>query len=167
MMMLSVAFVSFFSTTNIGIREQDIPEISDGIYLDVYDFGIADKITEKGLDAGGEFIPCVLKQRKTLAADMIMTREIYTVDDIQIILYQDVINYKNENTARYAAEILAKDSNMIFEECNVDGYEIVYDSTCSLIAVFDNTVYRIVIADGEEILPSTEELLEIIKEKQQ
>ncbi len=165
MMGLSVAFIALFSLGNIGIREQDIPETSDGIYLNVHDFGIAEKITDRGLEAGGEFFPCAMKQRKTLSADMIMTEEYYSVNDTRIILYQDIITYKNEKTALYAAELLTKDGNKTYEEYEAEGFEKVYVSAENLIAVIDSTVYRIAIIEGADILPSTEELLEIIRTK--
>lgn len=165
MMGLSVAFIALFSLGNIASRGSDIPEVSDGIYLDVNDFGIADKITDKGLEAGGKFIPCEMKQRKTLSADMILTQEFYLVNDTRIMLYQDIITYRNQKTALYAAELLLKDSNKTYEEYEADGFEKVYVSAENLIAVIDSTLYRISIIEGDEILPSTDELLEIIKSK--
>ena len=165
MMGLSVAFIALFSLGNIASRGSDIPEVSDGIYLDVNDFGIADKITDKGLEAGGKFIPCEMKQRKTLSADMILTQEFYLVNDTRVMLYQDIITYRNQKTALYAAELLLKDGNKTYEEYEAEGFEKVYVSAENLIAVIDSTVYRITIIEGDEILPSTDELLEIIKSK--
>lgn len=165
MMGLSVAFIALFSLGNIASRGNDIPEVSDGIYLDVHDFGIAEKITDKGLEAGGKFIPCEMKQRKTLSADMILTQEFYLVNDTRVMLYQDIITYRNQKTALYAAELLLKDGNKTYEEYEAEGFEKVYVSAENLIAVIDSTVYRISIIEGDEILPSTDELLEIIKSK--
>ena len=165
MMGVSVAFIALFSLGNIASRGNDIPEVSDGIYLDVHDFGIADKITDKGLEAGGKFIPCEMKQRKTLSADMILTQEFYLVNDTRIMLYQDIITYRNQKTALSAAELLLKDGNKTYEEYEAEGFEKVYVSAENLIAVIDSTLYRISIIEGDEILPSTDELLEIIKSK--
>ncbi len=163
---LSVTFIALFSFSNIVNKEQDMPEVSDGIYLDIQDFGIADKITEKGLEAGGKFFPCKMQQRKTLSADMILTQEFYYINDTQIMLYQDIISYRTEKTALYAAELLSKDEYKNYEEYNTEGFGKVYVSNENLIAVIDSTVYRITtITEGEDVLPSTEELLEIIVAK--
>ena len=163
---LSVAFIALFSLGNIMNKEQDIPEVSDGIYLDIQDFGIADKITGKGLEAGGKFFPCKMKKRKTLSADMILTQEFYYINDTQIMLYQDIITYKNEKTALYAAELLSKDEYKNYTELTAEGFSKVYISDENLVAVIDSTVYRItIITEDEHILPSTDELLEIIISK--
>ncbi len=163
---LTVSFIALFSLGNIINKEQDMPEVSDGIYLDIQDFGIADKITEKGLEAGGEFFPCKMIQRKTLSADMILTQEFYYINDTRIMLYQDIISYRTEKTALYAAELLSKDEYKNYEEYNTEGFGKVYVSNENLIAVIDSTVYRItMITADEDVLPSTEELLEIIVAK--
>lgn len=166
MMVLSVVFIAFFSLNNIGSREQDIPEVSDGIYLDIQDLGIAGKITEKGLEAGGEFFPCKMIQRKTLSADMILTQEFYYINDTRFMLYQDIISYRTEKTALYAAELLSKDKHKNYTEITAEGFSKIYVSDENLIAVIDSTVYRItMITESKEVLPSTEELLEIILAK--
>ena len=163
---LSVAFIALFSLGNIMNKEQDIPEVSDGIYLDIQDFGIADRITEKGLEAGGKFFPCKMEKRKTLSADMILTQEFYYINDTQIMIYQDIITYKNEKTALYAAELLSKDEYKNYTELTAEGFSKVYFSDENLIAVINSTVYRITtITEDEHILPSTDELLEIIISK--
>ncbi len=163
---LSVVFIALFLFGDMINKEQDIPEVSDGIYLDVHDFGIADKITEKGLEAGGEFFPCKMIQRKTLSADMILTQEFYYINDTQIMLYQDIISYRTEKTALYAAELLSKDKHKNYTEITAEGFSKVYVSDENLIAVIDSTVYRItMITEREDVLPSTEELLEIIVAK--
>lgn len=166
MMVLSVVFIAFFSLHNIGSREQDMPEVSDGIYLDIQDLGIAGKITEKGLEAGGEFFPCKMIQRKTLSADMILTQEFYYINDTRIMLYQDIISYRTEKTALYAAELLSEDEHKNYTEITAEGFSKVYVSDENLIAVIDSTVYRItMITESKDVLPSTEELLEIILAK--
>lgn len=163
---LSVVFIALFLFGDMMNKEQDLPEFSDGIYLDVHDFGVADKITEKGLEAGGKFIPCEMKQRKTLSADMILTQEFYYINDTQIMLYQDIITYKNEKTALYAAELLSKDEYKNYTELTAEGFSKVYFSDENLIAVINSTVYRITtITEDEHILPSTDELLGIIISK--
>lgn len=163
---LSVVFIALFLLGDMMNKEQDMPEVSDGIYLDIQDLGIAGKITEKGLEADGTFIPCEMKQRKTLSADMILTQEFYYINDTQIILYQDIISYRTEKTALYAAELLSEDDHKNYTEITAEGFSKVYVSDENLIAVIDNTVYRITtITEGEDVLPSTEELLEIIAAK--
>lgn len=163
---LSVTFIALFSFSNIVNKEQDMPEVSDGIYLDIQDFGIADKITEKGLEAGGKFFPCKMQQRKTLSADMILTQEFYYINDTQIMLYQDIISYRTEKTALYAAELLSKDKHKNYTEITAEGFSKVYVSDENLIAVIDSTVYRItMITESKDVLPSTEELIEIILAK--
>ncbi len=160
---LTVSFIALFSLGNIMNKEHDMPEVSDGIYLDIQDFGIADRITEKGLEAGGKFFPCRIQHRNTLSAEMINTQEYYYINETQIMLYQDIITYKNEKTALYAAELLSKDEYKNYEECTAEGFGKVYVSNENLIAVIDSTVYRIaMITESENVLPSTEELLEII-----
>lgn len=163
---LSVVFIALFLFGDMMNKEQDLPEVSDGIYLDVHDFGIADKITEKGLEAGGKFIPCEMKQRKTLSADMILTQEFYYINDTRIMLYQDIISYRTEKTALYAAELLSKDKHKNYTEITAEGFSKIYVSDENLIAVIDSTVYRItMITESKDVLPSTEELLEIILAK--
>ena len=81
------------------------------------------------------------------------------------MLYQDIITYRNQKTALSAAELLLKDGNKTYEEYEAEGFEKVYVSAENLIAVIDSTLYRISIIEGDEILPSTDELLEIIKSK--
>ncbi len=163
---LSAVFIALFLFSNISSDEQNIPEISDGIYLDVHDFEIADKITEKGLEIAGDYYPCLMMHRKTLSAEMWLTEEYYYINETRIIIYQDVIDYKSDKTALCAAELLAKDKHKNYDEFTAEGFSKVYVSNEDLISVIDSTVYRItIVTEAENILPSTEQLLEIIKSK--
>lgn len=158
-----VVFVLLSGYSIVTKTTKDIPEVSDELYLDIHDFGIADKITEKGLEAAGEFFPGRMKQIKTLSAKMILTQEYYHINDARIILYQDIITYKSEKTALYAAELLSKDEHKHYEERTAEGFGKVFVSGENYIAVTDSTLYRItIITEDRSVLPSTDELLEII-----
>ncbi len=160
---LSAVFIALFSFSNTSIAEKDIPEFSDGLYLDIHDFGIADMITKKGTEIGGDYYPNKIKHRKTLSAEMHITEESYYINDTRIIIYQDIISYRTEKTAMYAAELLSKDEYKNYTEITAEGFSKVYISDENLIAVIDSTVYRITtITEDEHILPSKDELLEII-----
>lgn len=171
--MLSIVFIALFALCNSSITEKEVPEFSDGLYLDIHDFGIADKITAKGDTIGGDFYPCRLKNRKTLTADICMTEEYYYIGDTRIIIYQDIITYKSAEIAGYAAELLATDKFAYYKEFSVAETDKLYTggkmytSDECFIIVIDNTVYRIsIITELEDVVATTEELIEIIKEKQ-
>ncbi len=173
MITLSVVFIVLFALCNSSITEKEVPEFSDGLYLDIHDFGIADKITAKETEIGGDAYPCRMKHRKTLSAEICMTAEYYYINDTRIIIYQDIITYKSPKTAEYAAELLATDKFAYYKESSTDGEDKlyyggkIYTSNECFITVIDNTVYRIsIITELENVVLTTEELLEIIKEKQ-
>ncbi len=170
--MLSIVFIGLFALANSSITEKEVPEFSDGLYLDIHDFGIADKITAKGDTIRGDFYPCRMKNKKTLTADICMTEEYYYIGETRIIIYQDIITYKSAEIAEYAAELLATDKFAYYKEFSVDETDKLYTggkmytSDECFIIVIDNTVYRIsIITQLEDVFPSTEELLEIIKSK--
>ena len=156
-------FLSLFSliTTKTG----DIPEVSDGKYLDIHDFGIADKITATGYRDGNEYSPNKITHRKTLSAQMWITHEHYDINDKSVIVFQDVIKYKSQKTALYAAELLVSEKYKNYEETMADGFEKVYISSEDIVAVIGNTTYRLTYISSKTLVPTSEHLLDAILEK--
>lgn len=163
----SAVFCVFSAHSIIGKTVYEIPEISDGLYLDVHDFGIADKITEKGLRTEDEYIANKITHRNTASVHMLITQEYYETTGKNFIVYQDIIEYKSQKTALYAAKLFAPDNESAFEQYSYEGFEAVYTSSENLIAVTDNMVYRITCVTSDTILvPSVEQLLDAILRKQ-
>lgn len=157
-------FIILSSVTLITKKSNDIPEFSDGIYLDVHDFGIADKITGTGYSISDEYYPNKITHRKTLSAEIHLTDEHYDINEKNVIIYQDVITYKSQKTALYAAELLV---NEYHTEYQADRFDKVYKSAGECIAVINNTVYRIhIFSTDENIEITTDQLLDAILKKQ-
>ena len=166
MVVVTVAFTAFFTVSNFTIKEQEMPEFSDGMYLDVHDFGIEDIIAEKGIYIGDKFFSCGMIQRKTLSSQMCLTHEYYRINDSNVFIFQDIIKYKSAELSLYAAELLAKDKHKNYSEITTEGFEKVYVSPENLIAVIDSTVYRVsIITTDDSIVPSDEKLLDSILSK--
>ena len=165
----SIIFIALFAFSNITNSEQDIPEVSDGIYLDVHDFGIADKITGTGYSISDEYYPNKITHRKTLSAEIYLTDEHYDINGKNVIIYQDVITYKSQKTALYAAELLTSEHHSEYQDNRFEKvYISVYISDEDCIAVINNTVYRITfISTDDNIDITTEQLLNAILKKQE
>lgn len=158
-----IIFISLSAYSNITRTEYETPHVSDGLYLDVQDFGIDDKITSTGLNVADKYIPNKITHVKTLSAQMWITHEHYDINDTSVIVYQDVIKYKSQKTALYAAELLASEKSKNYRETAAEGFEKVYISSENLIAVIGNTTYRLTfITTDESLVPPTEKLLDII-----
>lgn len=156
-------FLSLFSL--ITSKNNDIPEISDGKYLDVHDFGIADKITDTGFKHSGKETPNKITVKKTVSSELTITKEYYHIGEKSFIVYQDILEYKNAKTAQKTAELLSSDKYKNYSEHTADGFDKVYVANENLIAVIDKTVYRITIITTEKsLIPHTEKLLEAIKD---
>lgn len=162
---VSVLFVLLSSLTLITTKTGDIPEVSDGKYLDIHDFGIADKITATGYHHGNEYSPNKITHRKTLSAQMWITHEHYDINDKSVIVFQDVIKYKSQKTALHAAELLVSEKYKNYEETMADGFEKVYISSEDIVAVIENTTYRLTYISSTPLVPTSEHLLDAILEK--
>lgn len=164
----AVIFTSLSAYSNITKTEYEPPHVSDGIYLDTRDFGIDDKITSTGLHIDNEYIPNKITHIKTLSAQIWITSEYYKINDTSVIVYQDVIKYKSKKTALYAAELLVSEKSKNYRETSAEGFEKVYLSSENLVAVTGNTTYRLTfITTDKSLVPSSEQMLEAILEKQQ
>lgn len=167
MIALTVGYIAFSTYGNMVKTEYEIPEISDGLYLDTHDLGIADKITSTGYRYNNEYIGNRIKRRSTLSAKILITEEYYTLSDTDVIVYQDIIEYKSQKAALFAAKLLSSNKDKIFNEIEFFGFEKVYDGPEELIAVLNNTVYRITcVTSDENLVPSDEQLLDAILKKQ-
>ena len=162
---LSVICVILSSITLITTKTGDIPENSDGKYLDIHDFGIADKITETGYKYSDKEIPNKITVKKTVTAQLTLTHEHYDIGDKSVTIFQDILEYKNEKTALKVAELLSSREYEHYNEHQTEGFSKVYISDEDIIAVIDNTVYRVTIITEKSLAPDTEQLLEIIKSK--
>ena len=163
---LSAICVILSAFTLITTKTGDIPEVSDGKYLDVHDFGIADKITKKGFEYSDKEIPNKITAKKTVSAKLTLTHEHYDAGDRRIYVFQDIIEYKNEKTALKVAELLSSGNLSGYTETEAEGFSKVYVSEEDLIAVTDNIVYRItIITNDKSLKPDNNHLLEIIKSK--
>lgn len=162
----AVIFISLSAYSNITRTEYETPHISDGLYLDVQDFGIADKITDTGYRHGNEYFPNKITHVKTLSAQMWITDEHYEINDTCVFVFQDVIKYKSQKTALYAAELLVSEKSKNYKENTADGFEKVYLSSEDLVAVIGNTTYRLTyITTEKSLVPTSEQLLDAILEK--
>lgn len=162
----AVIFISLSVYSNITRTEYETPHVSDGLYLDVQDFGIADKITDTGYRHGNEYFPNKITHVKTLSAQMWITDEHYDINDTCVFVYQDVIKYKSQKTALYAAELLVSEKSKNYRETTAEGFEKVYISSEDLVAVIGNTAYRLTyITTEKSLVPTSEQLLETILEK--
>lgn len=163
---LSVVCVALSSFSYITTKTADIPENSQGKYLDVHDFEIADKITAKGFNHAGLKIPNEITVRKTVSAVLTLTKEYYYIGDKNFYVFQDILEYRNEKTALKVAELLSSGKRSNYDKNAADGFNKVYCSDEDLIAVIDSTVYRItIVTTDKSLIPDTEQLLEIIKSK--
>ena len=162
---LSAICVILSAFTLITTKTGDIPEVSDGKYLDIHDFGIADKITEKGYNYSDKEIPNKITIKKTISAQLTLTHEHYDIGDKSVIIFQDILEYSNEKTALKAAELLSSDKYKNYKEHTTEGFNKVYCSDEDLIAVIDSTVYKITIIANKSLVPDTDHMLEIIKLK--
>lgn len=162
---LSVIFVILSSITMITTKTGDIPEVSDGKYLDIHDFGIANNITAKGFNHSDKEIPNKITVKKTVSAQLTLTHEHYDIGDKSVIIFQDILEYRNEKTALKAAELLSSDKYKNYKEYPSEGFGKVYISDEDIITVIDSTVCRITIVADKSLIPDTEQLLEIIKSK--
>lgn len=161
-----VIFISLSAYSNITKTEYETPHVSDGLYLDVQDFGIADKITDTGYHHGNEYSPNKITHVKTLSAQMWITDEHYDINDTCVFVFQDVIKYKSQKTALYAAELLVSEKSKNYKETTADGFEKVYLSSEDLVAVIGNTTYRLTyITTEKSLVPTSEHLLDAILEK--
>lgn len=162
----AVIFTSLSAYSNITKTEYETPHVSDGVYLDTRDFGIDDKITSTGLHINNEYIPNKITHIKTLSAQIWIISEYYKINDTSVILYQDVIKYKSQKTALYAAELLVSEKSKNYRETAAEGFEKVYLSSENLVAVTGNTTYRLTfITTDKSLVPSSEQLLEAILKK--
>lgn len=165
---ISIIFISLSAYSNITRTEYETPQVSDGLYLDVQDFGIDDKITSTGLNVADKYIPNKITHVKTLSAQMWITQEHYNINDTRVTVYQDVIKYKSQKTALYSAELLMSDKYENYSKLNADGFDMAYSADESFIAVIDSTVYRVaIITTDESLVPPTEKLLGIILSKKE
>lgn len=164
---VSAIFVILSLFSLLTAKTADIPAISDGKYLDIHDFGIEDKITGTGLKHSGKELPNRITVRKTLTAELTLTNEYYHIGDKSFIVYQDIIEYRNQETAMKAACLLINDKYNSFTETSADGFEAVYTTSEDIVAVTGNTVYRLTVITGEDsLVPDTEHLLRCILDKQ-
>lgn len=155
---ISLSVYSYFSNT-----KYEIPEFSESLYLDVHDFGIADKITGTGHSHGNKYIPNKITHRKTLSAQMWITDEHYDIDDKTVYIYQDIIRYKSHEVALYATELLTSERYKDYTETQAEGFEKVYSESENLVAVAGNTVYRLTyITTQDSPVPTSEQLLDAI-----
>lgn len=162
----AVIFISLSAYSNITRTEYETPHVSDGLYIDVQDFSIADKITDTGYRHGNEYFQNKITHVKTLSAQMWITDEHYDINDTCVIVYQDVIKYKSQKTALYAAELLVSEKSKNYRETTADGFEKVYLSSEDLVAVIGNTTYRLTyITTDKSLVPTSEQLLKTILEK--
>ncbi len=163
---VSAIFVLLSLFSLITSKNNAIPEISDGKYLDVHDFGIADKITDTGYRHGNDYFPNKITHRKTLTAEMLLTYEHYYINGTRVSIYQDVLEYKSQKTAERVAELFLSEKYENYTELKADGFDMAYSGHENFIAVIDNTVYRVTIVTTEEnLIPSNEKLLEILLSK--
>ncbi|MBR3869821.1 MAG: DUF2812 domain-containing protein [Clostridia bacterium] len=163
---VAVIFISLSAYSNITRTEYETPHVSDGLYLDVQDFDIADKITDTGYHHGNEYSPNKITHVKTLSAQMWITHEHYDINDTSVIVFQDVIKYKSQKTALYAAELLVSEKSKNYKETTADGFEKVYISSEDIVAVIGNTTYRLTyITTEKSIVPTSEQLLDAILKK--
>ena len=142
---ISVMCVILSAFTLITAKTGDIPENSDGKYLDIHDFGIADKITETGYKYSDKEIPNKITVKKTVTAQLTLTHEHYDIGDKSVFIFQDILEYKNEKTALKVAELLSSREYEHYKEYQTEGFSKVYISDEDIIAAIDNTVYRVTI----------------------
>ncbi len=163
---LSVICVILSSFSFITTENTDIPEKSQGKYLDVKDFGIEDKITDTGFSFRDVEISNEITTKKTVSADLTLTKEFYYIGDTHFYVYQDILEYRNEKTSLKVAELLSSGKNTEYKETEHEGFGKVYVSDEDLIGVIGNTVYRITIITSDNTLrPDSNHLLEAIKNR--
>ncbi|MBR5234155.1 MAG: hypothetical protein IKW03_08095 [Clostridia bacterium] len=163
---LSVICVFLSSFSFITTENTPIPEKSQGKYLDVNDFGIGDKITDIGFSFGDVEISNEIRTKKTVSAELTLTKESYYIGDTHFYVYQDILEYRNEKTALKVAELLSSGKNTEYKETGYEGFGKVYVSYEDLIGVIGNTVYRITIITNDNTLrPDSNHLLEAIKNR--
>ena len=163
---IASVFVLLSSFTLITTESKEIPHLSDEKFLDIHDLGIADKITSEGFKHAGKEINNSITTIRTISSLLINTKEYYYIGDEEFFVYQDIIEYKTEKAALKAAELLSSADYQIHNGKLPHNTEAAYTTYEDMIAVIDNTVYRITIITQDNTLrPAADDLLQIISSK--